>query len=108
MESFGINFLIFAPALAAIVICFVPEARVETIKRIALWVGIATAVVALWLFIRLPAAGAMGLIGETNARWISFGDEINGGLDIRYHVGADALSGALIALTGLLVPLSVA
>lgn len=110
MESFGINFLIFAPAIAAIAICFVPELRIELIKRIALWTGLATAVVAIGLFAQLPYLkefGARELIGETNARWISFGDEVTGGVDIRYHVGMDALSGALIALTGLLVPLAV-
>lgn len=108
MDSYGLNFLIFGPAVAAIAICFMPEQRAELIRRFSLLVALACAVVAIALFTQLPAAGATGLIAETNQHWIYFGDDVHGGLDIRFHTGIDGLSGALLALTGLLAPLSVA
>lgn len=108
MEGFGLNLLILLPALAAIVICFIPEQSAALIRRVSLWTGLVCAVISVALFTRLPAAGATGLIAETDLKWISFGDAIHGGIDIRYHLGIDGLSGALIALTGILVPLAVA
>ncbi|MCK4340992.1 MAG: NADH-quinone oxidoreductase subunit M [Phycisphaerae bacterium] len=116
LDAFGVNLLIFLPLLAAVIICFMPE---RLVSRFALAIGGVTFVVALGLWLRLPAAMAAGdegwaLVGECQAEWIAVGEKdpdtgrvINNGVVLSYHVGFDAISLPLVVLTGLLVPLSV-
>lgn len=106
MDAIALNLLIFGPLVAAIVVWCLPAEREAAAPRIALWVGLATLVVSLLVWLRVGAAGA--LVGETAADWIRLVDSAGRGLLIRYHVGLDAISGPLAALTGVLVPLSVA
>ena len=104
MEAFGIHLLIFLPLVAAIVVWVLPERRESLAPKIALAAGLLTFVIAvpLWL-----AVDGESLLGETTAGWIAVGDEASGGLRISYHVALDAISGPLVALTGLLVPLAI-
>jgi NADH-quinone oxidoreductase subunit M len=117
MATFGLNLLIFLPLLAAIVIWVLPWQRQNFASRLSFAVGLVTLVVAALLFGQLPAAmrahGAGALVGESSIQWIVAGPrsaagEIHNAVVLRYHVGLDALSMPLLALTALLVPLSIA
>lgn len=109
MEAFGIHVLIFLPLAAAVAVWLLPARREHLAAPLALWVGIAVMAVSILLWLRV---GPDGLAGESRASWIAVGQRIDGrmvsGVQISYHVGLDAISGPLAALTGLLVPLSVA
>ncbi len=121
MAALALNLLIFLPLAAAVVIWVLPERRESLAPRIAFAVGMVTLVLAAGLWLALPAAmdrdGPGALIGRTNVRWIAVGERgefaeaagvLRNGFVLRYHVGLDAISLPLVALTGLLVPLSVA
>jgi NADH-quinone oxidoreductase subunit M len=116
MAAFALNLLIFLPLLTAIVVCVLPQRREALAPKLSLAVSLATLVIAALLFAGLPATmrerGAAGLVGESKAEWIVVGERAAGDLRnavvLRYHVGLDALSMPLLALTALLVPLSVA
>lgn len=107
MEALLLNLLIFAPLAAGVAVWALPERLERLAPRIALWTGLAVAVLAILLWLPVFGLNPDNLIGETNLGWIVVGDEI-GSVEIRYHVGLDAISAPLVALTGLLVPLSVA
>jgi NADH-quinone oxidoreductase subunit M len=121
MAAFGVNLLIFLPALAAIVICFLPKRDDALIPRFALVVGILTFLVSLALWSNLNNVmdgpdGGTALVGETRSNWITTGTwtedadgslRLTNGIVLRYHVGLDAISLPLVVLTGLLVPLAV-
>lgn len=121
MAALALNLLIFLPLVAAVVVWVLPERRETLAPRIALAVGLVILVLAGLLWPALPAAldrdGPGALIGQTNVRWIAVGERgelaeaagvLRNGFVLRYHVGLDAISLPLVALTGLLVPLSVA
>jgi NADH-quinone oxidoreductase subunit M len=104
MAAIGIHLLIFLPLVAAVVVWTLPERRQDIAPKFSLVVGLITLVMGVLLWLNV---GGDGLLGETQASWIAVGGE-EGGLRISYHVGLDAISAPLVALTGLLVPLSVA
>lgn len=117
MEAFGVNLLIFLPLVAAVVICLLPERRLEVVPKFALAVGAILFLVALGLWFRLPGAldgadGARALVGEAQVDWIAVGQrsedgDLLSGVRLSFHVGLDAISMPLVVLTGLLVPLSI-
>jgi len=105
MAALGIHLLIFLPLAAAIVVWTLPKRREDLAFPIALWTGIATLVIAFLLW---GTVTGDGLVGETNAQWVAVTDPGSGaGIRVSYHVALDAISAPLVALTGLLVPLSV-
>jgi NADH-quinone oxidoreductase subunit M len=104
MAAFGIHLLIFLPLVAAVIVWALPERRQDIAPKFSLVVGLITFVIGVLLWLNV---GGSELLGEANASWIAVGGE-GGGLRISYHVGLDAISAPLVALTGLLVPLSVA
>lgn len=115
MEAIGLNLLIFVPLLGAILVWMLPEHRGDLARRTSLWIGMAVMVLSLLLWVRVQQNGPAVLVGEFSQDWIVAGDPVAGDLTghpsavrIRYHVGLDAISGVLAALTGLLIPLSVA
>ncbi len=111
MDALGIHLLIFLPLVAAIVVWTLPERRKDLAPTFALVVGLLVFGIALVLWLNV---GGAGLLGETKLSWIAVGAEqaeggqLISGLQISYHVGLDAISAPLVALTGLLVPLSIA
>ncbi len=109
MEAIGIHLLVFLPLAAGVLVWAMPERRAALAPQIALWIGLLTGVLAIALWGRV---GPSGLVGESATDWIAVGQSLDGeqinGVRIRYHVALDAISGPLVALTGLLVPLSVA
>ncbi len=116
MDALGLNLLIFLPLAAAVIIALLPQSRERSASTISLWTGLIVAVISLGLWFQLPdaqaARGSSAMIGATNVSWIAVGRSEGGvlthGAELRYHVGADALSLPLIVLTGLLVPLAAA
>lgn len=118
MAALGLNLLIFLPLLAAVAVWALPERRAGVAPKLSLAVGFVTLLIAAGLFVEMPAAlrgadGGRALIGETKAEWIAVGTRSDAGGDLlsgvllRYHIGLDAISMPLVALTGLLVPLSI-
>jgi NADH-quinone oxidoreductase subunit M len=109
MAAVGIHLLIFLPLAAAIVVWALPERRQDLAPKISLWVGLALFLIAFALWMNV---GGDELVGETELSWIAVGARsddgtLASGLRISYHVGLDAISAPLVALTGLLVLLSV-
>jgi NADH-quinone oxidoreductase subunit M len=104
MAAIGLHLLIFLPLVAAVVVWALPERRKDIAPPLALVVGLITLAIGLLLWVNVDGNG---LLGEAQASWIAVGGE-EGGLLISYHVGLDAISAPLVALTALLVPLSVA
>lgn len=109
MDALGIHLLIFLPIAAAVVVWALPARLEAHAQRVALWTGLVVMAVSFLLWLRV---GPEGLIGEAAASWIAVGTAFDGemvsGVRISYHVGLDAISAPLLALTGLLVPISVA
>jgi NADH-quinone oxidoreductase subunit M len=121
MEALALNLLILLPLAAAVVICLLPERRADTAPKLSLGVGLVLLILALALWLRLPAAqhtrGPSALVGDTDCAWLAIGDRARlpeggtilvNGVELRYHVGLDAISLPLVVLTALLVPLSIA
>lgn len=118
MDAFALNLLIFLPLLAGVVVWLMPEERVERIRSVSLWTGVVVAAIALLLWVRALGTSPAALVGESKADWIVARDLVQDvdtravtAIDtfvIRYHVALDPISAPLVALTGLLVPLSVA
>jgi len=121
MATLALNLLIFLPLVAAVVVWVLPERREALAPRISLVVGLVVLVAAVALWLELPGVmardGPGGLVGECNLTWFVVGEPwvaaeesfgLLSGLVLRYHVGVDAISMPLVALTALLVPLSVA
>jgi NADH-quinone oxidoreductase subunit M len=120
MDVLALNLLIFLPLVAAVLVWTLPERRESLAPKLALAVGCVVLFAGAWLWPRLPAAmgdrGAGALVGELKADWIAVGNRdgtseaattLTNGFVLRFHVGLDAISMPLIALTALLVPLSI-
>ncbi|MCG3125790.1 MAG: NADH-quinone oxidoreductase subunit M [Phycisphaerae bacterium] len=104
----ALDLIIFLPLVAALVVWRLPDRFAAAVPHIALGVSLATLVVGLALWFEIGRAGQAELVAQHEVSWISLGDSDAGGLTIRYHVGLDAISGALVLLTATLVPLAVA
>ncbi len=112
--SLALLILIFAPLVAAAVIWGLPSRREEWIPRIALGASLLTLVAAIPLWLGVLTGGNK-LTGELKWSWINIGDQLPGDnaeflprIAISFHVGLDAISGPLVMLTALLMPLAVA
>lgn len=120
MAAFGLNLLIFLPLIGAVVVWVLPERREKLAGPLSLLVGIVCFLISAGLWLGLPGAmaesGPDTLVGEFERQWIAVGQWVaeesgppvlDSGIKLKYHVGLDAISMPLAALTGLLVPLSV-
>ncbi len=107
MSALALNLLIFLPLLGAVAVWLLPREKEDLAPGLSLFVGLVTGVLGLGLWLGVPLDGT-SLIGESAATWIAAGGDGAGGVTIRYHVGLDAISAPLVALTALLVPLSIA
>ncbi len=121
MAAIGLNLLIFLPLLAAVVIWTLPDRREHLAPRLALAVSGLTFLIAAGLYLELPVTTQHGakldaLVGQCRVEWIWAGGRVEhedgrvqpqNAVVLRYHVGLDAISMPLVALTALLVPLSV-
>ena len=81
MEAFGLNLLIFLPLIAAVVVWVLPARREALAPKVALAVGAIVFVVAIGLFLRLPAAmrsrrRRAALVGEFNTPWFAVGEHV--------------------------------
>ncbi|MFF0432972.1 NADH-quinone oxidoreductase subunit M [Streptomyces sp. NPDC004327] len=84
------------PAVGAVLTAAVPAARRTAAKWLALFVSLATLVLAAVIFVRFEPGGDRYQLVESHA-WIKdFG--------VRYELGVDGIGVALIGLTALLIP----
>jgi NADH-quinone oxidoreductase subunit M len=90
--------LILVPAVGALAVALVPNARAELHRGVALMFSVATGALAVYLLAAFDKADA-GYQFETNRSWISdFG--------ISWHVGVDGISLFLVVLTAVLFPIA--
>jgi NADH-quinone oxidoreductase subunit M len=90
--------LILVPAVGALAVAVVPNARAELHRGVALMFSVATGALAVYLLAAFDKADA-GYQFETNRSWISdFG--------ISWHVGVDGISLFLVVLTAVLFPIA--
>jgi len=114
MEALLLNLLIFVPLVAAVAVWALPAEREKAAPHIAAVVGLfcAAASLLLWFGVTAENAGVSELAAETDREWIAVGSrnadgDLLSGVQVRYHVGLDAIAAPLLALTGVLVPLSI-
>jgi NADH-quinone oxidoreductase subunit M len=90
--------LILVPAVGALAVALVPNARAELHRGVALMFSVATGALAVYLLAAFDKADA-GYQFETNRSWISdFG--------ISWHLGVDGISLFLVVLTAVLFPIA--
>jgi NADH-quinone oxidoreductase subunit M len=90
--------LILVPAVGALAVALVPNARAELHRGVALMFSVAAGALAVYLLAAFDKADA-GYQFETNRSWISdFG--------ISWHVGVDGISLFLVVLTAVLFPIA--
>jgi NADH-quinone oxidoreductase subunit M len=90
--------LILVPAVGALAVAVVPNARAELHRGVALLFSVATGALTVYLLAAFDKGDA-GYQFETNRSWVSdFG--------ISWHVGVDGISLFLIVLTGVLFPIA--
>ena len=90
--------LILVPAVGALAVALVPNARAELHRGVALMFSVGTGALAVYLLAAFDKADA-GYQFETNRSWISdFG--------ISWHVGVDGISLFLVVLTAVLFPIA--
>lgn len=117
MAAWAIHLLIFLPLLGAIAVWALPREREKDAPRLSLAVGWITLILGVGVWLGMVAQGRSGLVGETSLNWVTVGDVerapsdeaplLVSGVRVRYHVGLDPISAPLVALTALLVPLSI-
>lgn len=88
-----LNFIIFCPLVAALVIVLLPRTFNVLFRALALLATLLPLVGALRLFLAFDPAVA-GLQFETDARWVD-------ALGIRYHVGVDGVNIGLVLMAAL-------
>jgi NADH-quinone oxidoreductase subunit M len=98
-ETRGLNAVIWAPVLVALLVLFLPKndkGQIRTVTLIGMFLDMA---LSLWAWTRFDPHGPEFQL-EYRARWI---DEIG----TSYHIGVDGLALTLVVLTGILGPLVV-
>jgi NADH-quinone oxidoreductase subunit M len=95
----GLTILIFAPAVAALILGILPEERKDIVRYVAMVLSLAVAGYSVGLYLAFEPSSPMLQLVE-DVVWIrSFG--------IHYHVGVDGLSIWLVLLTTFLTPLAI-
>ena len=90
--------LVVVPALTAAIVALVPRTRVDVIRLVGILGSVATGVLAGYLVTRFKA-------GDGNYQFVTDHSWI-GSFGVHWKLGVDGISLWLIALTGLLFPLS--
>ncbi|MDW8047765.1 MAG: NADH-quinone oxidoreductase subunit M, partial [Chloroflexota bacterium] len=93
--------LVFLPAAAAVLIGLLPASRAHWARYVALCASLAALALSLWLFGRFDreAGGFQFLVDE---RWVDVGS-----FELRFALGVDGLSLALVVLTTVLTTAAV-
>jgi len=106
-----LTFAIFSPLIGVLAMMACGAGRAQLIRRIALACSVLTLVVtviAAISYFQSDAAVAGGFALEQSVSWLpTGGEDVGGRIDVRYHVGVDAISVWLLLLTAILVPLAV-
>jgi NADH-quinone oxidoreductase subunit M len=92
-----LSLITFLPLAGALALVFVPGARVRAVRLVTLGTALAVLVLTLVLVAGFDA-GAGGPQFVEQRAWIGYG--------IRYHVGIDGISLFLVALTAVLMPVT--
>jgi NADH-quinone oxidoreductase subunit M len=96
-----VTIVLFLPLLGLLPILFLPKARENQVKWVALFFSSLTFLVSLFLVAGFNP-NVSGLQHEHLANWISFGS-----FNINYYVGVDGLSILLVLLTAFIMPLAI-
>ncbi|MBN1571368.1 MAG: NADH-quinone oxidoreductase subunit M [Acidobacteria bacterium] len=96
-----LSLVTYLPALAALVLLFIPRGFERFIKSAAFFGSLATFLLSLHLVYHFNAADG-GMQFETSTTWIR-----TAGYAIRHHMGIDGISLFLIILTTFLTPLAI-
>ncbi|MGH2603180.1 MAG: complex I subunit 4 family protein, partial [Dehalococcoidia bacterium] len=100
LTDWGLTLMVFLPLAGALVMLLVPRAQEAVHKWIALVASLAAAGVGVAVFADFDYDATSTLQFVVNERWIDV-------ISSRYFLGVDGLSVPLLALTLLVVPLSV-
>jgi NADH-quinone oxidoreductase subunit M len=98
-DSRGLNAVVFAPIVFALLVLFLPKGDKAQIRVATLVAMFVDGALAIWAFLRFQPGGPEFQL-EYRAHWI---DEIG----VSYHLGVDGLAVSLVLLTGILGPLVV-
>ena len=98
VESHLLTLILFIPALTAIVILFLPRARVGLIRGVAFAASLVPLGLSIWLWLAYDAAHS-GYQFVEQADWYR-------AVGSSYHLGVDGLSVPMVLLTTLLTPLA--
>jgi len=93
-----LSYIIFIPLAGALLILFTPKEKATLIKAVAIITTLITFGLTVLAIARFNFSNPL-MQFEQNSAWVP-------GLNIRYHLGIDGLSVALVFLAGLLVLLS--
>ncbi len=94
-----LNAAIITPFVGAVLLAFVPRARTELHRPVALLFSVISGALTVYVLAAFEP-GVGGFQFETNRQWVAdFG--------ISWHVGVDGISLFLVVLTGLLFPLTI-
>jgi NADH-quinone oxidoreductase subunit M len=92
-----LSLITFTPLVGALVVLLLPKTQERAIKVVALLAGIGSLLLTLCVWTRfVPTAGMMF---EEDRLWIA-------ALNVRYHLGVDGLSVAMLLLTAIITPLA--
>ncbi len=111
MNGWILTSVVFSPLLGVVAILLCGRGRANLVRGIALACTLLTLVLAVvaangYFDSEASVGGGYGL--EQNVRWLPTGGEgVVGRIDVRYHVGVDAISVWLLVLTAFLMPLAV-
>ena len=92
VDDWGVSLATFLPIIGAVVLLFVPNARVTALKVVATAATFLALVAGVLVGLRFDYGDAGRIQFDTNAEWIS---QINA----RYHVGLDGMSLPLFELS---------
>ncbi len=106
LQNWILTLTIFTPAAGAIIIGFLSHRQTRTIRTVALIVSLVSLILTGIVVTRFCQAGPTDTyVLEQNVLWL--GSPSLPGVEIRYHVGVDGISVFLLAMTALLLFLSV-
>ena len=100
LDGWGISLMVFIPLAGALIMMLIPERQEETHKSIALLAALLSALVGIGLFVEFDYDRSDVLQFVVDHSWIDI-------VDARYTIGIDGISLPLLALTLLIVPLTI-
>lgn len=94
-----LSFLVFAPAIGALIVLFLPRQQKTLVRAVALGISTVIAGVAVAIFFGYNSA-VPGYQMVLQTKWFEL-------LGASWHIGIDGVSASMVLLTGILTPLAV-